>query len=71
VIQSPVERGLSCATQGLDRFGFPQLQMLDVPSHIGVPWAATMAGIALRLIERWFDAVRDGVHREVHDQGVR
>ena len=47
VLESLGAQGLWCTTTGLGQFGLPELQTLDVPAQIGVPWARVLTGIAV------------------------
>ncbi len=60
ILESPSMDGLWCTTKGLGWFGLPELQTLGVPFRVGVAWARTLTGIALRLVESWIDALGDG-----------
>lgn len=57
ILESPGTRGLWCTTKGLGGFGLPELQTLDVPLAIGLAWAHALNGIALRVVERWIEAI--------------
>jgi hypothetical protein len=57
VLESLGRHGLWCTTTGLGQFGLPELQTLDVPTQIGVPWARVLTGIALRVLEQWIEAI--------------
>jgi len=42
VPQSPGERGVWMTTKGLDRFGLPELQVIDVPPALAGPWTGRL-----------------------------
>jgi hypothetical protein len=52
-LQSPGARGYRCTTSGLDRFGLPELQVLDVPASVAELWAVTITALAQRLVQGW------------------
>jgi hypothetical protein len=45
--------GYWCTTNGLRRFGLPELQTLGTPPHVVGPWGQTMTAIAHRLLGSW------------------
>ena len=57
-LQSPDHRGYWCTTSGLDRFGLPELQVLDVPPSVRELWAVTITALAQRLVQVWDAEVR-------------
>jgi hypothetical protein len=57
-LQSPDRRGYWCTTSGLDRFGLPELQVLDVPASVAELWAVTITALAQRLVRVWDTEVR-------------
>ncbi len=58
VPQSAGERGLWMTTKGLERFGLPELQALDVPPALAIAWTRVMSGIAAALVREWTRALR-------------
>jgi hypothetical protein len=57
-LESPDARGYWCTTSGLDRFGLPELQVLDVPPPVAELWAVTITALAQRLVTVWDAEVR-------------
>ncbi|MEV4514023.1 DUF2314 domain-containing protein [Dactylosporangium sp. NPDC049525] len=58
VPQSPGARGLWMTTKGLERFGLPELQVLDVPPALATAWTRVMSGVAAALVREWARALR-------------
>jgi hypothetical protein len=57
-LQSPDARGFWCTTSGLDRFGLPELQVLDIPPVVAELWAVTITALAQRVVQIWDAEVR-------------
>ncbi|NUT08400.1 MAG: DUF2314 domain-containing protein [Hamadaea sp.] len=57
VPQSPDDRWIWMTTKGLDRYGLPELQVLDVPPTLAGPWTAALSGAAVVLLRHWSRAV--------------
>ncbi|NUT33228.1 MAG: hypothetical protein HOV79_09150 [Hamadaea sp.] len=55
--QSPDEGGVWLTTNGLDRYGLPELQVLDVPPELAAPWTAVLNGVATALLDTWYEAL--------------
>lgn len=55
--QSPDGAGLWMTTKGLDRFGLPELQVIDVPEDLAAPWTAALNGVATALLDTWYEAL--------------
>jgi hypothetical protein len=58
VPQSAGERGLWMTTKGLERFGLPELQVLDVPPALATAWTRVMSGVAAALVRQWTRALQ-------------
>ena len=56
---SSAGRGLRLTTKGLGRFGLPEIQVQNVPPHLGRPWARLMLGLASRLLDLWTAVLHD------------
>jgi hypothetical protein len=54
---SPDRHGYWCTTNGLRRFGLPELQTLTTPPNVVEQWGSTMTGIASALVTAWQDAL--------------
>ncbi|MCP2321950.1 hypothetical protein HDA40_000457 [Hamadaea flava] len=57
VPQSPDDHGIWMTTKGLDRYGLPELQVLDVPPTLAGPWTAVLSAAAVVLLRHWSRAV--------------
>lgn len=57
-LHSPDEHGYWCTTFGLERFGLPDLQVVDVPPPYGGLWPIALTGLAQRLVELWGPEIR-------------
>ncbi|TDD95468.1 hypothetical protein [Actinomadura rubrisoli] len=53
-------RGFWFTTQGLARFGLPELQTENVPPSLVEPWGRLLNGLARRVLDLWLDALRAG-----------
>jgi hypothetical protein len=58
VFQSAGRNGLWMTTKGMGRFGLPELQVHDVPPHLGTAWTGLLLGVGARLLDHWLDALR-------------
>jgi hypothetical protein len=54
--------GYWCTTNGLRRFGLPELQTLGTPPHLVGAWGQTMTAIAHRLLGAWAERLADDRH---------
>jgi len=57
VPQSPDDRGIWMTTKGLDRYGLPELQVVDVPPTLAGPWTAALSAASVVLLRHWSEAV--------------
>ena len=54
--------GYWCTTNGLRRFGLPELQTLATPPHVVGLWGQTMTGLASRVLGAWSERLADDRH---------
>jgi hypothetical protein len=54
--------GYWCTTNGLRRFGLPELQTLGTPPHVIGAWGQTMTAIAHRVLGAWAQRLADDRH---------
>jgi hypothetical protein len=53
----PDQGGYTCTTEGLRRFGLPELQTSSTPTNLVNAWGGVMIGLAGRLLGAWRDAL--------------
>jgi len=58
VFSSPASAGLWMTTNGLGRFGLPELQVRNVPPQLGKAWTRGLIAVASCLLGTWLHAVR-------------
>jgi hypothetical protein len=54
---SPDRHGYWCTTNGLRRFGLPELQTLTTPPNVVEQWGSAMTGISVALLAVWQKAL--------------
>lgn len=59
VFSSPASAGLWMTTNGLGRFGVPELQVRNVPPQLGKAWTRALTAVASCLLGTWQHALRN------------